>query len=115
MKGTWGGPTRSFGCCNNCPEKKLHAIPKSLPVHSDESNLPIRNMAADETPSSATAGPAPVAANSESKDSGPADAQNNGNRNNNGHGKRGGGKGRERGNDKPWEKKRKHTGFGSAK
>lgn len=72
-------------------------------------------MAADETPSAAPAGPAPVAANIESKDSSSNDTQNNGNRNNNGRGKRGGGKGRERGNDKSWEKKRKHTGFGSAK
>ncbi|KAK4225074.1 pseudouridine synthase [Podospora fimiseda] len=65
-------------------------------------------MAADEMPTTAPSGPAPEAAASE--------PQKHGNRNGNGQGKRGGGKGRDRGNDKPWgEKKRKHTGFGSAK
>ncbi|KAK3985217.1 pseudouridine synthase [Cladorrhinum sp. PSN332] len=73
-------------------------------------------MAADDTPTTAPAGPAPSAVNTAPQESNSTDTQNNGNRNGSRHGKRGGGKGRDRGNDKPWgEKKRKHTGFGSAK
>jgi hypothetical protein len=79
--------------------KNSFAVPST---RRDETTLPIRNMAADEihnaSADSTSAGPA-------AGTSSDAPAKNNGHR-----GKRGG---RDRGNDK--QKKRKHTGFGSAK
>jgi hypothetical protein len=85
--------------CSRCDSQKLFAAPTT---RRDETTLPTRNMAADEIHNAAADSPSAGPAATTSSD---APNKNNGHR-----GKRGG---RDRGNDK--QKKRKHTGFGSAK